>query len=126
MYQKPKPRMSARMPVAIVVALRDGQPIDDAEDDLAKNDDGEQPEPLDQRIGRRHPRAEAHGRTTGEDDPDDPGADETVRTTSRASLGRNALATIATDDEASHARGYTHYSTRFVKLIQTAAEATAG
>ena len=58
------------------VVLRDGQPIDDAEDDLAKNDDGEQPEPLDQGVGRRHSRAEAHGRTAGEDDPDDPGADD--------------------------------------------------
>ena len=29
-------------------------------------------------------------------------------------------------DEASHAGGYTHYSTRFVKLIEAAADATAG
>ena len=35
-------------------------------------------------------------------------------------------ATMVEFDEASHAGGYTHFATRFAKLIDTAAEATAG
>jgi pimeloyl-ACP methyl ester carboxylesterase len=42
----------------------------------------------------------------------------------RALAGRMGATTI-TFDEASHAGGYTHYATRFVKLIEGAARATA-
>ena len=40
-------------------------------------------------------------------------------------LARRIGATIITFDEASHAGGFTHYATRFVKLIEASAIATA-
>jgi pimeloyl-ACP methyl ester carboxylesterase len=40
-------------------------------------------------------------------------------------MAQRAGATVVEFDDASHAGGYTHYSTRFTKLIETAAEATA-
>ena len=40
-------------------------------------------------------------------------------------LAARMCATTITFDDASHAGGYTHYATRFVKLIEQAAVATA-
>jgi pimeloyl-ACP methyl ester carboxylesterase len=40
-------------------------------------------------------------------------------------MAQRAAARVVEFDDASHAGGYTHYSSRFVKLIETAAEETA-
>jgi len=41
-------------------------------------------------------------------------------------MAARAGATVVEFDDASHAGGYTHYATRFVKLIEQAAVSTAG
>jgi len=41
-------------------------------------------------------------------------------------MAQRVLAITVEFDDASHAGGYTHYATRFVKLIESAVEATAG
>ena len=54
--------------------LRRGQAVDDAEHHLAEDDDGEQPEALDQRVGGGHAQVQAGPRTPGQQlDAQDPG-----------------------------------------------------
>jgi pimeloyl-ACP methyl ester carboxylesterase len=53
------------------------------------------------------------------------GLDRMVDPTLQRDLAARIGATTVIFDEASHAGGYTHYSTRFVKLIEAAAAATA-
>ena len=60
------------------VLLRDGQAIHDTEDDLAEDDDREQPEALDERIRGRDAPAQADPRAPADQqDAQDPGDGET-------------------------------------------------
>ena len=54
------------------------------------------------------------------------GLDRMVDPALQSDLAARIGATIVVLDEASHTGGYTHYSARFVKLIEAAADATAG
>jgi hypothetical protein len=44
----------------------------------------------------------------------------------QAFMSARAGSTVVRFDDASHAGGFTHYASRFVKLIEEAAAATAG
>src|SRR3954469_15543023 len=54
------------------------------------------------------------------------GADRVVDPDLQRFMAQRAGSTTIQFDDASHAGGYTHYATRFVKLIEQAAQATAG
>jgi pimeloyl-ACP methyl ester carboxylesterase len=54
------------------------------------------------------------------------GLDQMVDPALQRALAARIGATTVTFDDASHAGGFTHYSARFVKLIEQAATATAG
>jgi hypothetical protein len=52
------------------------------------------------------------------------GADRVVDPTLQRAMAQRIGATTVEFDDASHAGGFTHYSNRFVKLIEQAAQAT--
>jgi len=54
------------------------------------------------------------------------GQDLVIDPAAQAFMSARAGSTVVRFDEASHAGGYTHYASRFVKLIEEAAAATAG
>lgn len=54
------------------------------------------------------------------------GQDRVIPPALQAVLSARAGSTTVTFDDASHAGGFTHYATRFVKLIEQAVAATAG
>ena len=53
------------------------------------------------------------------------GADRVIDPELQRFMAQRAGSTVVQFDDASHAGGFTHYSTRFVKLIEQAAEATS-
>ncbi len=53
------------------------------------------------------------------------GADRMIDPAEERSMAQRAGATIVQFDDASHAGGFTHYATRFVKLIEAAVSATS-
>jgi pimeloyl-ACP methyl ester carboxylesterase len=53
------------------------------------------------------------------------GADLVIDPAQQRSMASRAGSAVVEFDDASHAGGYTHYATRFVKLIEQAVEATA-
>lgn len=54
------------------------------------------------------------------------GQDRVINPDLQAVMSARAGSTVVRFDDASHAGGFTHYAGRFVKLIEQAAEATAG
>ena len=54
------------------------------------------------------------------------GADRVIDPDLQRFMAQRAGPTTIQFDDASHAGGYTHYATRFVKLIEQAAQATTG
>src|SRR5258708_4078107 len=54
------------------------------------------------------------------------GADRIIDPAEQRWMAQRAGATIIQFDDASHAGGYTHYATRFVKLIEQAVQSVAG
>jgi len=53
-------------------------------------------------------------------------ADRVIDPVQQRDMARRAGSTVIEFDDASHAGGFTHYATRFVKLIEQAAEVTTG
>ena len=49
------------------------------------------------------------------------GADRVIDPALQRAMASRAGATVVTFDDASHAGGFTHYSSRFVKLVEQAA-----